>query len=391
MAFSSKIKLILSICAFLSIGGNLCHAQFLGGNGSGISSIGITNSVCSVLTINAFGGGNGSGTNTIAITNSVCSVATLNAFGGGSSDGQASVSIINSVCTVTTLNAFGGGSADGYGNAGITNSVCAVVTINAFGGGSADGYGNVGIINSVCAVVTINAFGGGNSDGYGHVELINSICDVVTVNAFSGGNAGGFSSVAEEVLDHASCVLLPVELVYFKAILDDNQVMLKWQTATETNNDYFTIEKSSNGSEFEEVARIKGAGYSSDYINYSFTDDRPYFGTSYYRLKQTDYDWQFTYSKIQSVNFEMDFATTLSIYPNPVLDKSFTLEMDQPICQDLRIEIEDLSGKLISAQELCVDYARRIELTLPERPVSGIYVVTVSCEQFSAMKKVIFK
>lgn len=353
------------MCAFLSMGGHLCHAQFLGGNGSGGSFIGIANSVCSVTTINA--------------------------FGGGSADGHASVSIVNSVCAVTTLNAFGGGSGDGYGNTGITNSVCAVITINAFGGGDADGYGNVGITNSACPVTTINAFGGGSSDGFGHVDIINSVCAVETVNAFSGGSAGGYSSVAELVLDHTSCTTLPIELVYFNATLDDNSVTLEWQTATETNNDYFTIEKSSDGFVFEEVARIKGAGYSSDYINYSFTDHRPYFGISYYRLKQTDYDWQFTYSSLQSVNFEIDFATTLTIYPNPVLDKTFTLEIDQPVCQDLQLKIEDLSGKIISTQEVCMDSASRIELTLNKRPPSGIYVVTVSCEHFSTMKKVVFR
>jgi hypothetical protein len=391
MALSSKIKLIVSICAFLSTGGNVCHAQFNGGNGSGIASVGITNSVCSVTTINAFGGGSGNGASTADIINSVCTVSTLNAFGGGNGDGYSNLSIINSACVVTTLNAFGGGSGSGYSSSSIINSACVVTTLNAFGGGAADGYGNVGLTNSVCVVTTLNAFGGGGADGFGHVEIINNACNVTTLNVFSGGSAGGSASVAELVLDHSSCVTLPIELVYFIATLDDNRVILEWQTATETNNDYFTIEKSSNGTEFEEVAIIKGAGYSSSYINYSFIDDRPYFGTSYYRLKQTDYDWKFTYSKLQVVNLEIDFASTLAIYPNPILGKSFIVEMDQPICQDLNIEIEDLTGKMILEQDVCLDAARRIELTLQESPASGIYIVTISCEHFSVMKKIIFR
>jgi hypothetical protein len=92
---------------------------------------------------------------------------------------------------------------------------------------------------------------------------------------------------------------MPIELLSFGATEKvDGTVQLDWTTATETNNDYFTIERSSDGSDFSEIAIADGAGNSSKVIDYSKTDPVPLKGLSYYRLKQTDFDQRFTYSNI---------------------------------------------------------------------------------------------
>lgn len=112
---------------------------------------------------------------------------------------------------------------------------------------------------------------------------------------------------------------LPIDLINFTASpTSKNTVKLNWQTATEINNDYFTIERSKNGNEWEEVTRINGAGNSSIHINYNKIDPQPYFNTSYYRLKQTDFNGQFTYSKIVPVNINSEY--TIAAYPNPVIN-----------------------------------------------------------------------
>jgi hypothetical protein len=97
---------------------------------------------------------------------------------------------------------------------------------------------------------------------------------------------------------------LPIELTKFSAQLIKNHVLLLWQTATEINNDYFEVERSVDGFEWEIIDRVKGAGNSNIILNYTSVDKYPKTGVSYYRLKQTDYDGTFAYSKIESINYE---------------------------------------------------------------------------------------
>jgi hypothetical protein len=83
---------------------------------------------------------------------------------------------------------------------------------------------------------------------------------------------------------------LPIELLSNTAECSGNEVVVKWSTASETNNSYFTLEKSIDGSHFTTLATIPGAGTTTSVENYSYTDHNSYSGTSYYRLSQTDYN-----------------------------------------------------------------------------------------------------
>ncbi|MCL2328329.1 MAG: hypothetical protein FWC39_07425 [Bacteroidetes bacterium] len=86
-------------------------------------------------------------------------------------------------------------------------------------------------------------------------------------------------------------------------------VFVTWATTSETNSNYFTIERSSNGRDFTEIARINGAGTSTVTINYGYADKNPLNGISYYRLKQTDFDGQYSYSSIESLVFNGNTRT----------------------------------------------------------------------------------
>ena len=103
-----------------------------------------------------------------------------------------------------------------------------------------------------------------------------------------------------------NCILclsnLPVELLYFKTIVLSNYIELQWQTASEVNNDYFTVERSTNGINWTIIASIDGAGNSSNLLNYSTTDENPLYGLLYYRLRQTDFNGKFEYSEVKIVN-----------------------------------------------------------------------------------------
>ncbi|MFT7034536.1 MAG: hypothetical protein ACJA2S_003053, partial [Cyclobacteriaceae bacterium] len=109
---------------------------------------------------------------------------------------------------------------------------------------------------------------------------------------------------------------LPIELVDFDVVKDDDAFDILWTTATEIDNDFFTIERSTNGVDWTVLTTVKGAGDSNTQSDYQISDKNPIYGESYYRLKQTDFDGKFTYSPIVYVNFG-DIQTSVTIYPNP--------------------------------------------------------------------------
>jgi hypothetical protein len=108
---------------------------------------------------------------------------------------------------------------------------------------------------------------------------------------------------------------LPIEYLSFDATCTQNQVELNWVTGSEINNDFYSVERSADGIDFAEIARMDGAGNSTQQLYYSWIDYSPLPGQSFYRIKQTDFDGKFDYSLIKSATcgqFEV------SIYPNPV-------------------------------------------------------------------------
>lgn len=116
---------------------------------------------------------------------------------------------------------------------------------------------------------------------------------------------------------------LPIELLAFNTEPLNNDVNITWKTATEINNYYFTIETSIDGIEWQEITRVDGAGNSYSIINYNYIDQDPFLGTSYYRLKQTDFDGQFSYSNISSVTINKSNTQLTNAYPNPTKNNVF--------------------------------------------------------------------
>lgn len=109
---------------------------------------------------------------------------------------------------------------------------------------------------------------------------------------------------------------LEVKLTSFDAKVDNNKVKLNWTTASEENNDYFTIERSADGIKWDEIKKVKGAGTTTDVHNYESIDASPLTGTSYYRLKQTDFGGATTYSGTKTVTVTA-IANNISIFPVP--------------------------------------------------------------------------
>ncbi|MDY0082961.1 MAG: T9SS type A sorting domain-containing protein, partial [Ignavibacteriaceae bacterium] len=128
--------------------------------------------------------------------------------------------------------------------------------------------------------------------------------NITSFSDFSGGEGGA----------------LPIELIYFKGQSTQQGVILTWKTATEINNDFFTIERSGDAVNFTEIAQIEGAGNSLFDLTYSSIDKYADKGYQYYRLSQTDYDGTTEYFQIISVLNDLIVNNTnksIEVYPNP--------------------------------------------------------------------------
>jgi hypothetical protein len=136
---------------------------------------------------------------------------------------------------------------------------------------------------------------------------------------------------------------LPIELSYFKAVQIEDIIQLQWQTLTETNNDYFSIEKSQDGESFIEIGKIEGAGNSNQTINYFFNIEKLDLGANYFRLKQVDYNGQSSYSEIISV---MNESPEESISINYV-HGSVIIQSSEDVLYPLTLNLYDLMGRLI--------------------------------------------
>lgn len=132
----------------------------------------------------------------------------------------------------------------------------------------------------------------------------------------SGYMRSGLMTSFSPTTTGTSAVGLPISLISFEAFVQNAAVQLKWKTASEKNNDYFTVERSTDGSSFAEIATINGQGNSFVSVEYEAIDSKPQNGINYYRLKQTDYNGQYAYSNIRSVlvdNIETPTVSNVAI------------------------------------------------------------------------------
>jgi len=138
---------------------------------------------------------------------------------------------------------------------------------------------------------------------------------------------------------------LPVELLFFTASpVDNKEVLCIWKTASEINNDYFTVERSIDGINFQKTGIVDGSGNSSAVLNYSFTDKHPYMATSYYRLRQTDFNGTYSYSQVVAVRI-FENASDILVYPNPSNGIFSIIKNNTTIPVDLLLY--DTAGRLI--------------------------------------------
>ena len=190
------------------------------------------------------------------------------------------------------------------------------------------------------------------------------------------------------LFDNTSSVVLPVELIFFDVNTQDEHVNLRWATASEINNDGFEIQHSLNGFDWEVVDWVEGAGNTFAIQNYQFTHRAASSGINYYRLKQVDYDGQYEYSGVVSVDFLAE-ESTFWITPNPVLGSgtvAFNFEEDS---KEKTLTIYSSLGAKVY-QTLVEEEQSSLDVALPNL-AQGIYTAEIVSGRTRNTKRMFIK
>lgn len=218
----------------------------------------------------------------------------------------------------------------------------------------------------------------------------------VTSNAQSSFSPFTFGSLTVDRPSWENDITLPVEMVSFSSIQQVKSVKVIWKTATEINNDYFIVEKSRDGINFETLEVVGGKGNFSGLSEYALEDNSPYNGINYYRLKQVDFDGTVSYSKVSTAYFnnkgsDVDFR----IFPNPIAQNGhFSLVINgQKEQQQVLVVLKDVTGKEYYSKVFVVEHQHDFVITVdPAQNLSpGVYIVTASLDNSLYNKKLIVR
>ncbi len=326
-----------------------------GGNGGGIILIKAlalnTTGACGGLSISANGG--------------VPATAANDGSGGGGGGGSIVLDIgaysVAAGCTLTI--AANGGNGGGVSDAG-THS-----------GGGGCGQGTV-IFSGPQPVTNItttanNGTGGVNNSGG-------------SSSAQSGQGTNG-SGILSNVI-----VSLPIELVLFTGHSEGTINKLICETLTETNNDYFALERSADGMNFKAFAKVQGAGNSVERIDYSTYDYEPFSGITYYRLKQTDFNGDYWYSDIIALENGLDNIAVANLGPNPSND-FVNFDFTSPLKGNLHVQIFAYTGQMVMDKLVAAGEGKSRIITPVAELAKGIYSMRISFDVtgYSFTRKII--
>jgi hypothetical protein len=168
---------------------------------------------------------------------------------------------------------------------------------------------------------------------------------------------------------------LPITLLFFKGEVREKSVRLEWASASEKNLDFYSIDRSADGTHFITIASVKGAGSSSLRHDYSFEDSDPLPGVSYYRLQSVDRDGTEESFDIVRVEFEAG-PHSVEIYPNPAIGGELYAKLNFAPGEGGQLEVYDSRGGIVAQRPFASEEAEKA-LELPSTLGKGIYLVIV--------------
>ena len=180
---------------------------------------------------------------------------------------------------------------------------------------------------------------------------------------------------------------LPVELTKFEAKKTNNTIALSWATGSEQNNSHFEVLKSTDGTNWNNLARVNGAGNSNVIRNYVTTDGKPNLGSNYYQLKQVDFDGKTTLSKVIAVDFTL--TETTKVWAN-YKSQLLTVNVNGFAKGDAKIAVYDIAGKLMASANTFFE-AGSNQVVLPANLQNGVHVLVVGTQKEKQTIKIFIK
>ena len=376
---------ILAVCLAAPLSG-----QFRGGQGDGfalqisvqLSLEGFPNGVRAV-----YSGGMGDGHDSEPITAALGGTLISTLFSGGAGDGfdHGTVSILLNGTKLAVLYAGGGG--DGFDRDVAVSALDGTPLAGIFGGGSGDGYADLRSNTTLAGAPLYAIFSGGAGDGHdrGAFTAVLNGADLSVL--YRGGLGQGFVSA-----DYLGTVPLPLTLISFSAIPDGEFVLVKWVTEDEVGTDFFTIERTADGRGFAEVGNLPAAGNSrpGERLHYELLDEEPLSGTSFYRLRTTDFDGAVSLSHLVEVNISAGEDWSFSVFPNPNTGQHFSVAAGGIDPGDqLILEVLDVNGRRLLEQRY--DHVNRESqrFELSEKLSTGSYLIRLRHARRGTLSKLL--
>lgn len=256
-----------------------------------------------------------------------------------------------------------------------------------FDGGGASAFSNIsdnrfGVLRRPGGATTASSWSG--ASGGGTVSPESTPGRTLAGGFASRNNLQAFSEFAIAFSDSP----LPVELLSFTADYHNGKVLLFWSTASETNNHFFSIERSLDAKNFTTIGTVPGAGFSNRTLQYSFTDPFPLHGIAYYRLKQTDFDGSYEHSEWVSVNTS-ETTSHLKLFP-VVRQNEILLRIFSESKARISIQLYDLNGRLLYSAEAHPDNLGEYHHLIPIWGDSGrVFIIKLSDGREILTRKVI--
>ena len=176
--------------------------------------------------------------------------------------------------------------------------------------------------------------------------------------------------------------------------MNNDKVKLDWITASEVDNDIFTIERSSDAEHFDEIFTIKGHGTTTEEHTYEFADNSPLIGRSYYRLKQKDFDGTVSYSDLVTIEYEGPKFASLSTFPNPSNGMMLTLQLKGvKEVMDVPVVIVSMQGQRVYEGIMHVDGTGKSTVEIDFNPplTAGLYIVKAGPTVFLTQKVAVIR
>ena len=187
----------------------------------------------------------------------------------------------------------------------------------------------------------------------------------------------------------AAAVVFPTELIAFTGQLSTDHVALSWQTATETENSHFFVERSTNGFTFTAIGRVEGAGTTNDARSYTYPDYTYHDGRNYYRLRQVDFDGSESLSEVVTIDAG-EPVHSLQAFPNPVAaGTEVTVGLDRAWSADLvSVALFTADGRKVNS----LSFSGTDRLVIPTQGLStGLHLIRISNGRQTATQRLMVR